>query len=225
MKITGILLVALLILVGCDTAEEPLREGIELIDGHEVMENEETGETIIFGGSVDEVDLLEEAIYFDVAGRAGLNWLRHFFIVDTTDMYVNMLYRSQTDGDFWIGEVAETLEALHKGEFLYQFRVEARNGRLMDLFRFDETLGISDEFSVLNEEEERHYREVAISYIQSFIFDASVPRSIELVESGENLLFEADVNMGWVLELTLERGTERLLRMETFYRPGSGGGG
>jgi len=220
MKMRNILLFATLVLVGCSNEEHPLfEEGMIMIEGTVAVEDEVTGETILFGGAVDDVSLPTDILNFETAGRSGLFRIRNFFDVDTSGMYVSMVYEDRgLSRYFWSGQIAESLEDLNNGVFLYVFRLDARNGQVNDLIRVDKTPTANDGFAELDESEVDHYLSIARNYLRQAILSEIV--SIDLVDNKDlpdnYLFFVANMPIGnWKVEIVIERETERLISIET----------
>jgi len=221
------LLVSSTVLLGCSTEEvEPV---IERITEDISVSPERVMELTFFMGE-SQTSISEEALSMDVAGRSGSNWLMNLLDVDLDGMFVEMTYHEvpispHFSDKYWVGNIAESESILSVGEFLYQFRIDARTGRLLDLIRYDEVEVLeAADFPILEEEDIARYTNVARGFIERFIFGDL--REINFVENSDlpasSLFFIADISQGNVLEITIQRETGDLLRMETFHRPGSG---
>jgi len=129
---------------------------------------------------------------------------------------------------FWVGKVAETKEDLDSGNYLYSFRFSSHDGSGLDLFR--EYAVVSDEsIEDLSEENLEAYKAHILNSADRFsgVYwprgDFAHAVSIERIESADlranELKFNLSLLMGQEIEVVYQRGTNKILSFQTFYRP------
>jgi len=223
------LLIILLVMVGCNSETyEPIEE---VTGTNENRIESENGENIsdlepqITVFEVENPNLIapEEALSSEAVARIIANFITRLFEEDISGKYIEITYSAPPLDyrTYWTGNIAQTFEALNQGEILYHFRIDAVYGRLMDLIRKYE-MPISNEVGLLPLDDDgvRHYTFLARRYIGRFIFTEI--QGINLVEnpnlSDNYLFFVADIGMGYEAEITIQRESERLVGIETFFR-------
>ena len=227
------LLIILLVMVGCNSETyEPIAEPIEEVTGtNENRIESENGENLadlepqitVFEVENPSLTVPEEALSSESVARIIANFITRLFEEDINGKYIEITYSSPPLDyrTYWTGNIAQSPTALNQGEILYHFRIDAVYGRLMDLIRKYE-MPTSNEVELLPIDDEgvRHYTILARGHIRSFIFTEI--QGISLVEnpnlSDNYLFFVADIGMGYEAEITIQRESERLVRIETFFR-------
>ena len=213
------LLSLVLMMVGCNQKENiPRKEALIEITP---LGSEAPIQFTAFEGNNS--DLIEDGnitltlLPFDKLGSFGASFIYLLFGESINGMYMELnffLYEHGYMGD-WIGRVAPSEQDLKEGRFLYQFRLVANAGRLLDLKREYE-LSLLPGDLVINEEVVNNYKLIVRDYLQRLGWN----NEIEWKESenlpADQLLFLLTGEWG-PIELVLQRETARLVSIETLW--------